>query len=164
MDVHFKEYRICQSTVTVPHVLHLNSIMSHLPLYVLLTDINKHVTSKLYVIKQILKINYLRFVSPELPVIEFNDSNHPHYGAKIVSVDNAGYTVGGTDNAKTEILNFGPSVNGIMGTWSDIEVVYPNVQYIYDYAALTIESSVYLYGGFNGYYGDRVVFFENNNF
>ena len=109
-------------------------------------------------------MNYLRFVSPELPVIEFNDSNHSHYGAKIVSVDNAGYTVGGTDNAKTEILNFQPSVNGIMGTWSDIEVVYPNVQYIYDYAALTIESSVYLYGGFNGYYGDRVVVFENNNF
>ena len=53
----------------------------------------------------------------------------------------------------------------INGKWTDIGVDYPAVQYIEDYAALAIQSSVYLFGGLTGTgYIDRVVVFENNNY
>ena len=111
------------------------------------------------------KINYLRFFSPEFPVIVFNSSNHPHNSVKLVFVNNKGYTVGGTDNTKTEILNFDTTLNDITGEWIDIAVFYPSGQNIYDYAALAIESTVYLFGGrTDGYNIDRVVVFKNNEY
>ena len=74
------------------------------------------------------EIKILRFLSPELPVIEFNDSNYPHYWAKLISFDKKGFTVGGIDHAKTEILNFELDANGeAKGYWTDIRINYPNV-------------------------------------
>ena len=104
-----------------------------------------------------------------MPVIEFNDyySNYPHRFAKLIYFDNRGFTVGSwSDHAKTEILNFELDANGqVKGYWTDIEVNYPNVQYIYGYAALAIESTIYLFGGWSdGRDLNRVVLFENNKY
>ena len=116
-----------------------------------------------------MEIKYLRFTSPNLLIIEFNDSNHPHYEAKLVSYGQQGFTVGSSDHAKTEILNFDrlnfSDNNEIIGTWTDINVDYPNAVYIRYYAALMIHSSIYLFGGvIDGYPSDRVVSFNNNTY
>ena len=98
--------------------------------------------------------------------MEFNDSNYPHFGAKLISFDKKGFTVGENGHAKTEILNFELDSNGeVKGHWTDIGINYLSVQYIYAYGALAIESTIYLFGGLSD--GDeinRVVLFQNNNY
>ena len=120
-----------------------------------------------------MDVKYLRFTSPEVPIIKFNDSHHPHYAAKLVYNGERGFTVGHFDypncdacHAKTEILNFDILDNNkIIGTWADINVDFPNAQYIRQYAALAVNSSIYLFGGhIDGYSSDRIVVFENNNY
>ena len=60
-------------------------------------------------------------------------------------------------------MNTNGEVNGI---WIDPEVDFPNVPYISDYAALAINSYVYVFGGIYSLYdrSDRVVLFHNNNY
>ena len=106
-------------------------------------------------------------------MIEFNYANYPHRLSKLTSFDKRGFTVGSWGeiydemHAKTEILNFELDANQqVKGYWTEIGIDYPSVQYISSYAALAIESTIYLFGGYDSDDGDsnRVVSFENNKY
>ena len=102
-------------------------------------------------------------------MLEFSTSNYAHSSAKLVSFNEQGFTVGSSGSgahAKTEVLNFQLDTNGdIIPSWT-IKPDYPNAQSIYFYAAVAIQSSVYLFGGLTVGFdsSDRVVVFENNDY